>query len=128
MKGKAIIDLCLENLKQVLEIWPKTNLTLDEVKLNHRKMERFLTTEFDYKEMLSPIVGYSEVDSTKIKNEFVTIDFYDCSNDLHRAKFKIMGSQCFLVSLTFECPICFGQGVNDDNECTMCGGLGWGVK
>jgi hypothetical protein len=30
--------------------------------------------------------------------------------------------------LNFQCPVCFGTGVNTGQRCQMCGGAGWGVS
>ena len=77
--------------------------------------------------MLVPITDRIEVANLKVQGKIVTIYFYDDNQHLHRAKFRSNNHSYLLLSLTFECPICFGEGINCDEDCIICGGIGWGA-
>jgi hypothetical protein len=44
-----------------------------------------------------------------------------------RAILELQASRWQLTSFTSQCPVCFGEGINDERVCGFCFGDGWGV-
>jgi len=123
-------------LKQVLNHWPKHNreATKSNLKKNTARVADFISNNFDSEDLLSGIKGFGHaVELTHLNDNLVIIKFFDTGTTLYKAEIKKGSNErLFLVSVKFECPACFGEGILEEKnkkiECYICGGSGWGVK
>ena len=124
----------LKFLKQVLKHWPTNYEEANEVNLdkNMTAVSEFIGNNFDPGDFVA-IDGLKRVvEITTVNGNSVAIIFLDKEKGLYKAIIYQDSDKFFLESMTFECPICLGDGVleeeNKNVECSICGGTGWGVK
>ena len=116
---------CLVLLQRILRLWPKGEGQQGVAK---DRLKAFLAPDFDDIDLIIPVPGLRELGPIESTEATVTIYFDDAEGCPQRAIFKDIGGQEWkLRSLTFECPVCFGTGKNDETECPICGGSGWGA-
>lgn len=100
---------------KLLEKWPNINSS-------------YISPIFNKVDLLCQING--NIKFTKIEisdNNIVTTYFSDAVDDPYRAITDFSENRPLLVSLTFQCPVCFGDGYNEGLPCTICDGTGWGA-
>lgn len=120
-------DDCLELLvSRVLPIWPKPG---DREAPEHAEsLAPLLADDFDPVDLANRISDVAEVTQISLDADCVEIQFHDLDGCPQQAVFTRRGSDAWaLRSLKFQCPACFGSGVNNGAGCEMCGGAGWGV-
>jgi hypothetical protein len=123
--SKATED-SIERLLELLRYWPTPNG--DDPSRSQVTLEPYLADDFDEADLLNKISAIGDLSSVSETDDRVSIEFSDIDGDLHRAVFRRSSSGDWsLSSLKFQCPICFGTGVNMENTCTGCGGSGWGA-
>ena len=120
--SKSIHDENMTFLRWIIERWPKKN------SLPSSDLLGALTREFDAIDFLNEVHGLSKVQLIQsAQDRSCAIIFEDKTGMLHRAVLVADKGRLSLASLKFECPACFGSGVNDGEKCILCGGGGWGV-
>jgi len=120
-------DVCLVLLKDIIARWPKAND--EDIETYRVALGSYLADSFEDVDLHNRIEAVASISSIERTNEGVQIDFYDVDECLQRAAFEsLRESEWRLKSLKFQCPVCFGEGVNDGDECDMCGGTGWGAS
>jgi hypothetical protein len=114
-------------LQDIVERWPKTGKEdLAEIR---KALQRDLADDFDAVDLLNRIESVAEIENVELIDGGAAVYFYDVDGCLQRALFDLPQSDRWkLKSLKFQCPVCFGSGVNDDKECSICGGSGWGAS
>ncbi len=116
-------------LNSIVKRWPKPKPGVNDIAAAHRLLQADLADGFDQLDFYNPVASVAEVESVEIAPGRATVFFHDENETLQRAVFGSYESEKWkLESLKFQCPVCFGSGVNDDSTCTICGGSGWGVS
>jgi hypothetical protein len=109
-------------LNAIVRLWPKTGETVDE------RLRIVLDERFDELDFLNQVNGVKRILRVRDAGvESVDVDFEDEEGFIHRARLVVKGDTIGLHWLKFECPACFGAGVNNDGICTLCDGAGWGA-
>ena len=118
---------CVDLLYHVIQLWPNPGAPQD---LDcSKQLEDFLSPRFKRLDLLTQIDSIQEILSVNKEGDNTSITFNDSEGCLHRAVFHKMVDRCWLLkSLEFQCPGCFGEGINNGELCTLCGGKGWGVS
>jgi hypothetical protein len=112
-------------LKSVVKLWPTERAQLSSLS---SALEGLLAPEFDRMDLLNGVSKVAKVRKVDITAEAGTVEFLDSEGCPQRAIFeKDARGEWRLHSLKFECPACFGAGVNNGATCTLCGGAGWGA-
>jgi hypothetical protein len=114
-------------LRQIVAIWPKPDGTEP---VNYREeLAPVLTSDFDQVDFVNKIQEVAEIARVSERPNNVEVQFYDVDGYLHKAVFVLEhGIAWRLQSLRFQCPVCFGSGVNDGERCEICRGTGWGAS
>ena len=87
-----------------------------------------LAPDFDTADLENEVPGVKEIEGIDRRDDSVAIRFWDGGGTLQRAVFRRMGTDEWkLEALKFQCPICFGEGTNDGEQCLGCLGEGWGA-
>ena len=114
-------------LKEIIDRWPKAND--DDIERCRENWNSYLADGFEDVDLNKKIESVGRVGDIERADDRVLIEFYDTGGCLHRAVFHAFrGNQWRLMSLKFQCPVCFGEGVNDGDQCDICGGTGWGAS
>ena len=123
-----LITSCVTFVKSLLLSWPKKNNANIECVM--KSMSNSLSQNFDESDLLIGISGIGEVVNTILLSEsMVIVEFNDTEGYLYRAKvIKDSSNKMLLEYVKFQCPSCFGSGINDGDECYICGGVGWGLS
>jgi hypothetical protein len=110
--------LFLPLLKQILALWP-----------DRSALHPFLAQGFDPTDLTNPATALRRVEAAEHTNDAtVAIQFYDAGGALQRAVFQqVTPDEWKLSSLKVQCPVCFGAGQNEGEECGICAGAGWGA-
>ncbi len=121
------IESCVVFLKEIIDRWPKAND--DEIE-NHREVLcSYLADGFEDGDLHNKIEKVAKIAAIEKTTQGVRIDFCDLDGYPQRAELHVLpGNELRLRSLKFQCPVCFGEGVNDGDHCGMCGGTGWGAS
>jgi hypothetical protein len=115
---------CVELLREIARLWPRNEAGVEIASVKTR-----LTDDFDRIQFLNPVRGDIKIiQAIECNGEAVGIHFLDRKGCLNRAVFRRVGASWLLGKLEFQCPVCFGTGINDDIECFICGGSGWGAR
>ena len=114
-------------LKNIVMRWPKTaGADLDAIRSG---LGSDLADGFDAVDLLNTVDSVVNVEAIEATDRRATIWFSDTDRALQRAVFELSPSGKWqLESLKFQCPVCFGTGINDGEKCGMCGGSGWGAS
>lgn len=113
-------------LRRIASKWPKSG---EDVDASHSSLKEYLADDFSRIDLYHGVNSIGAIQETDIEGKNATIYFHDADDVLQRAVFrKVQASEWKLVSLKFQCPICFGTGENEGDDCAMCGGIGWGVS
>lgn len=90
----------------------------------------YVTDQFDPLDLVVDVGEIKVIEQVESEKEVISIDFIDVGDCRQRAKFakRITDGSWGMESLKFECPVCFGEGVNDGEACPVCHGEGWGVQ
>jgi hypothetical protein len=116
----------IEVLRSAVSLWPK--LVAKESPRVDAKLSALLTSNFDKEDFQNSITRLSRIVKVDENLGSRNIVFEDVDGSLYRASLvKDSNSEWRVDSLKFECPICFGEGLNDGATCLMCGGVGWGA-
>lgn len=122
MEGSAR-EKCLLLLEKIVSLWPKKDEEPDE------SLRALLTDDFDEIDFLDEVEEVLRILKVEEPEDgVVDIDFQDKIGDPHRAHFLGGQTSPLLQWLKFECPGCFGTGVNNNETCILCDGLGWGAE
>lgn len=114
-------------LKGIINRWPKTP-DVDIAAARH-SLGDDLADDFDPIDLLNPVRSIAGVEAIETTGRRITIRFRDSDWELQQAIFESSPvGKWQLKSLKFQCPVCFGTGVNDGEACTMCGSCGWGAS
>jgi hypothetical protein len=114
-------------LKSIVELWPKH--ASDDITSARSRLQAYLADGFDPMDLLNRVTSVARVRRIVPSSTNAVIYFYDVDEILQRAVFELAKpSKWRLASLKFQCPVCFGGGMNDDEKCIMCGGSGWGAS
>lgn len=120
------IDSCVVLLKEIVARWP--NVNDDNIERYRVALSPFLADSFEDVDLINGIDAVAGLGRIERTNEGVQIDFYAGDGYPQRAVFEALReNEWRLKSLKMQCPVCFGEGVNDGDECNICGGTGWGV-
>lgn len=89
----------------------------------------YVTDRFDPLDVCILVPAIKAIEQITVQKDTLLIDFVDAQGDCQRAQFSKQSPQgCWgMESLKFECPICFGDGMNDGKTCLGCSGNGWGA-
>jgi len=114
-------------LKAAVKNWP---LTESEKRYpQDSAIAEFISPDFDPIEFASDVDDVSSILSIDGSDEHKVVVFDDVNGFRYRAIVDYnLKSGWRLRSVKFQCPVCFGDGVNEGGACTMCGGSGWGVS
>jgi hypothetical protein len=117
---------CITQLHKIVSLWPtETHAAMDTVQPALRNM---MTNDFDRTDLLNEIHGVKKILETLVSGDDAAIEFIDTESCHQKAVFKrIESGEWKLQSLKFQCPACFGSGINNESECKMCDGAGWGA-
>ena len=114
-------------LNEILSWWPKRGD--DEVRGRQRLYDQYLAADFDESDFYNYVGSVVAVTKVDVADNFVTIVFSDSDNSIQRAILELPRTGVWrLRSMKFQCPVCFGDGVNDGASCVMCGGTGLGPQ
>lgn len=120
------VSECLALLHEILQLWPAPAGT--EPPDYRCRLRPMLANGFSEVDLLQRLLGPGEISATRESPGRVEIEFYDSERWLQKAVFVDVGNSAFkLLSLTFQCPVCFGTGENDGEVCGGCSGSGWGA-
>ena len=111
----------LNLLDKIVRLWPKKGEEVSPA------LQKLIAHDFDKQDFLSEVRGIRiilQVDEPDTGG--VNVDFQDETGYEHRAHFTA-GETGSLQWLKFQCPGCFGTGINNEEVCTLCDGLGWGA-
>lgn len=111
----------MELLKNILRLFKsvRNNIKI----LQHLTKEKIIHSTFEKTYLLNNVDFDFEIIEKQPKNEDL-IEFYLEANDGSPYKVElIFEEKWYLKSFHFQCQSCFGE----DEECKVCGGLGWGV-
>ncbi|OYV78868.1 MAG: hypothetical protein B7Z73_19395 [Planctomycetia bacterium 21-64-5] len=124
---RSAADDCLDMLRdQIVGAWPKPGR--DEPPDYRQRMASVLARDFDPVDFANRVAQVADVVGIWPTSDRVEVQFHDSDGCLQRAVFTpASGDAWVLQSLKFQCPACFGTGVNNGECCDMCGGAGWGV-
>jgi hypothetical protein len=86
-----------------------------------------LTDDFDSMDLANRVAAVAELSRVEVNDDQAIVEFWDLDGIHQRAKFRRVEGEWKLQSLSFQCPVCFGTGINDDVTCIGCDGLGWGA-
>jgi hypothetical protein len=112
-------------LKAIVARWPKTE---DEEAASLRSLGDDLANGFDVVDLSNHIGSVAKVNRIETRSDGVFIYFVDTDGYPQRAIFEVPQSdKPKLKSMQFECPACFGDGINDGATCILCDGVGWGA-
>jgi hypothetical protein len=121
------LQILLQRLQEVVAYWPKPGTASSQTP--PPALQRLLAPGFESVDLLNQIAGIEEVVGVSEDAEGVSLQFRDTEDCTQQATFILDKSRDWkLRSLKFQCPICFGSGLNDKKKCPMCGGTGWGAK
>ena len=120
------VHLCYSLLKKVISI-SQTNESSATVDRS-TQIAPHISLDFDKVDFCNKIDGVTDIESIVETYDRIQFVFHDGDAYPHRAVFqKDCEGNWKLHSLKFQCPVCFGTGVNDANECSICNGKGWGA-
>src|SRR4026207_2036637 len=109
---------CLSLLQQILRFWPKAE---GQRGVANDRLKASLAPDFDDTDLIHLVPGLDEVRAIESTEAAAIIEFVDGEGYPQRATLKGAGGHEWkLQSLTFECPVCFGTGRNDETECPIC--------
>jgi DnaJ-class molecular chaperone len=121
------LDDCVRLLRQIVAIWPHGND--EQVQGCQAKLGAYLDEDFDPVDLQNRIDSIASIERVERTSSGAEIQFHDADGCLQRGSFVLyQGTTWHLRSMKFQCPVCFGDGVNDDRTCSMCGGTGWGAS
>ena len=113
-------------LKDAVKNWPRT-----EPEKKHpfnSAIAAYISSDFENVDFASDIADLSAILSIDGSETRKVIVFDDVDGFRYRAILVVEGDAGWRIgSIKVQCPVCFGDGVNDDRPCTICGGSGWGV-
>jgi hypothetical protein len=122
---KEIELLCISRLRSIVSLWPKKEVRLASPS---HALKDLLASDFDAIDLATTISGVAEISDVQIDTGSATIEFLDFDDTPHRAMFKqTQSGEWKLKALKFQCPVCFGTGINDGEKCVGCSGVGWGA-
>jgi hypothetical protein len=88
-----------------------------------------VNAEFKVEDLANRVSKIESIEDVQVGPDAVYVQFQDADGYTYRASMVLAASSDWrLTAMEFQCPICFGDGVNDGETCTMCGGKGWGVS
>lgn len=70
--------------------------------------------------IVSPLLRRSDVVKCLVSDS-------DSPGTLVIAEMRRQGDQWVITLFSQQCPVCFGSGVNDEQICDLCFGVGWGT-
>jgi hypothetical protein len=114
-------------VQMVVANWPSSSHAVDGALLSN--INAHLAAGFDPLDLNIHLNGFSNVVSVKKMQDKIYVIFNDYDGYPHRASLVYKNSSVLkLKALKFQCPACFGNGVNMGQICTLCGGSGWGAQ
>jgi hypothetical protein len=127
MKQTSLDERTLKALlKDIVSQWPKERARDQEATLT--TLRRYLADDFDPLDLLNYVQAVASVEEIQRSGDIARILFYDSDGTLQRAIFDVSDTEGLkLKSLAFQCPACFGTGINNGATCTLCDGSGWGA-
>lgn len=119
-----IMQACILRLRNIVSLWPKTEIRLTSPS---SALKDLVTSDFDVLDLASTISGVAQISEVEVAADSTTIDFLDFDDTPYRAIFKSQSGDWKLKALKFQCPVCFGTGINEGETCIGCSGIGWGA-
>ncbi len=119
---------CLDFLHLV--IGKLLSCKMSSLEPRYETVKSYVTEDFDKTDLAAPVGNIKNIERiVSSEDNAILIDFIDSEGDRYRAKFVVQASSSGwrIESLKFECPGCFGVGINNDETCILCGGKGWGA-
>jgi hypothetical protein len=118
---------CVALLRRVVSLWPKPEP--EGPSAESLELSALLASDFDRSDLSNRVEGVSSIESVVVEPGTACVIFEDDAGYPHRAKMTLsQESKWLLLELKFQCPACFGDGVNNGQRCTICGGEGWGTS
>lgn len=118
---------CITLLEKAIHNWPRMSIELEEAKAFKNQISNYLTDSFSEHDLLCPIQPYSKVLKSYSVDALLILEFIDVDAERYKATFEKIENKWGISNITFECPVCFGEGINNGESCPVCEGIGWGA-
>jgi hypothetical protein len=92
------------------------------------KVESLVTENFKYQDLwnaVNNIRSIEQIISAARKNACLEVVAKAEDGYCHRAIFVDIEGNLKIDELKIECPSCFGEGIDEGEECSLCNGSGW---
>jgi len=115
-------EAILSRVRRIVALWPAHAVVLPD------QLQDFVTHDFESVDLANRVSAVAELSRIEVTDEDAAVEFWDVDGTLQRAVLRrdMREGEWKLQSLKFQCPVCFGTGLNDDTKCVGCGGIGWG--